>query len=220
MDLPASQDPLRVVLVADDPLVRAGLAHMLETLDDERALRVDLSQNLSGLAELRAALSPDAVLVDLGVDLTAARERLRALGVVECAVVLVPPGLDAAELLASGVRAALPRSADASALRAALMAASQGLVVLDASLLGALGRRSAAPDRAGSPAARGQDLTARELEVLQLLAEALPNKLIADRLGISDHTAKFHVNSVLSKLSAGTRTEAVVRAARLGIVTL
>ncbi len=137
----------------------------------------------------------------------------------ECALVaLVPAGLDATELLAAGLRAALPRSADASAIRAALGGAAQGLVVLDPALLGELGRRSVAPTR--SPPAKGQDLTARELEVLRLLAEALPNKLIADRLGISDHTAKFHVNSVLSKLSAGTRTEAVVRAARLGIVTL
>jgi DNA-binding NarL/FixJ family response regulator len=219
MDVIASQDPLRVVLVADDPLVRAGLAHMLEALDDDRTLRLDISREVASLTELRAALMPDAVLIDLGVDLAVARERLRDLAAVECALVaLVPAGLDATELLASGLRAALPRSADAAAIRAALGGAAQGLVVLDPALLGELGRRSVAPTR--NPSAKGQDLTARELEVLRLLAEALPNKLIADRLGISDHTAKFHVNSVLSKLSAGTRTEAVVRAARLGIVTL
>jgi len=219
MDVIASQDPLRVVLVADDPLVRAGLAHMLEALDDDRTLRLDISREVASLTELRAALMPDAVLIDLGVDLAVARDRLRDLAAVECALVaLVPAGLDATELLASGLRAALPRSADAAAIRAALGGAAQGLVVLDPALLGELGRRSVAPTR--NPSAKGQDLTARELEVLRLLAEALPNKLIADRLGISDHTAKVHVNSVLSKLSAGTRTEAVVRAARLGIVTL
>jgi len=219
MDVSASHDPLRVVLVAEDPLVRAGLAHMLEALDDDRPLHVDVSRELASLTELRAALAPDAVLIDLGVDLAVARDRLRDLAAVECALVaLVPVGLDATELLAAGLRAALPRSADASAIRAALGGVAQGLVVLDPALLGDLGRRVVTPAR--SLTSKVQDLTARELEVLRLLAEALPNKLIADRLGISDHTAKFHVNSVLSKLSAGTRTEAVVRAARLGIVTL
>ncbi|MBI1880571.1 MAG: response regulator transcription factor, partial [Chloroflexi bacterium] len=63
-------------------------------------------------------------------------------------------------------------------------------------------------------------LTPRELEVLQLLAEGLPNKAIARRLDISDHTVKFHVNAILSKLSAQSRTDAVVRATRLGLILL
>lgn len=68
---------------------------------------------------------------------------------------------------------------------------------------------------AGAP-----DLTPRELEALRLLAEGLPNKTIASRLGISEHTAKFHVNSILSKLGAQSRTEAVTRATRLGLTLL
>jgi DNA-binding NarL/FixJ family response regulator len=63
-------------------------------------------------------------------------------------------------------------------------------------------------------------LTPREQEVLQLLAEGLPNKTIADRLYISEHTVKFHVNAILSKLGAQSRTEAVVRATRLGLLLL
>lgn len=63
-------------------------------------------------------------------------------------------------------------------------------------------------------------LTPREAEVLGLLAEGLSNKLIADRLKVSDHTAKFHVNSILNKLGAETRTEAVVLAARRGLLML
>jgi DNA-binding NarL/FixJ family response regulator len=65
-----------------------------------------------------------------------------------------------------------------------------------------------------------EDLTPRETEVLQLLADGLTNKAIAQRLGISDHTVKFHVNSVLGKLGAQSRTEAVVRASRLGLLLL
>ena len=63
-------------------------------------------------------------------------------------------------------------------------------------------------------------LTRRELEVLHLVAEGLPNKSIAVRLGISDHTVKFHVNAILSKLGAQSRTEAVTRATRMGLITL
>ncbi|HZY06001.1 MAG TPA: response regulator transcription factor, partial [Anaeromyxobacteraceae bacterium] len=65
-----------------------------------------------------------------------------------------------------------------------------------------------------------EPLTPRELEVLGLLAEGLPNKAIAARLGISEHTAKFHVNAILGKVGAESRSEAIVRAARLGLVVL
>lgn len=223
MDLLPRSDPMDVLLLADDPLVAVGLAHMLEAgdADDVIPLRVVLTRDYRDALQGVASLDADAVLADLGTDAAVARERLRLVASLDSpAVVLAPTGITAAEVVPVGVRAALPRSADAGAIRAALHAATQGLVVLDPALLGSLlGRPSLTPGRADA-ASRAQDLTARELEVLRLLAEALPNKLIADRLGISDHTAKFHVNSVLAKLSAGSRTEAVVRAARLGLVTL
>ena len=63
-------------------------------------------------------------------------------------------------------------------------------------------------------------LTPREVEVLALLATGLPNKLIAHHLGISEHTAKFHVTAVMAKLGAQSRTDAVIRAARQGMVSL
>jgi DNA-binding NarL/FixJ family response regulator len=86
--------------------------------------------------------------------------------------------------------------------------------VLDAALSAAL---LAPRDRVPAPS---EELTARELQVLQALAEGLPNKAIALRLGISEHTIKFHVNSILSKLGAQSRTDAVVRASRLGLIIL
>ncbi len=77
---------------------------------------------------------------------------------------------------------------------------------------------------AGAPAAAATDadlvLTARELEVLALLAEGASNKLIARRLGISTHTAKYHVASLMDKLDAVSRTDAVAHAARLGVIHL
>lgn len=222
MNITPQNDDLRVLLIADDPLVRAGVSHLLDAVADESpALRLELSRPLSELHTAATALSPDVVLVDLGVTLEDARRSLAALGSLPGVVVaLAPPGLDARELLAVGIRAGIARDAEPAALRAAVIAAGAGLIALDPALVAdGLGAARGSAPRSGG-AAKAQELTAREMEVLQLLTEALPNKLIADRLGISDHTAKFHVNSVMSKLSAGTRTEAVVRAARLGIVTL
>ena len=112
----------------------------------------------------------------------------------------------------SGVRAMLPRDAAAAQIVAAIYAASAGLVVFPAEDTMAM-----LPTPAEQPA---EPLTPRELEVLDMLAEGWSNKMIAHKLGISEHTAKFHVNSILAKLHAGTRTEAVMRGVRLGLVKI
>jgi DNA-binding CsgD family transcriptional regulator len=70
------------------------------------------------------------------------------------------------------------------------------------------------------PQELAEALTPRELDVLQLLSQGLANKLIARRLGISEHTVKFHVNAILGKLGAQSRSEAIVQALRLGLVAL
>ncbi|MEM8599953.1 MAG: response regulator transcription factor [Bacteroidota bacterium] len=108
-----------------------------------------------------------------------------------------------------GARTLLPATVAPDALAAALVAAYRGLVVV-APRFADVVQRDATPEDVG-PA-----LTPREQEVLALVAEGLPNKLIADRLGVSDNTAKFHVASLLRKLGAHSRTEAVIKAARLG----
>ena len=74
----------------------------------------------------------------------------------------------------------------------------------------------APPDRDGAP----EPLTLREVQVLELLAEGLPNKAIAARLGVSDQTVKFHVAAISGKLGAANRTDAVRRGVRLGLITL
>jgi DNA-binding NarL/FixJ family response regulator len=91
----------------------------------------------------------------------------------------------------------------------------QGLVVLDEALLSVLLPTS----QLEAPPVMYQ-ITPRELDVLRLLAEGLPNKIIADRLHISEHTVKFHVNALMEKLQAQSRTEAVVRAIRGGVLPL
>lgn len=143
--------------------------------------------------------------------------------------------------LRAGVRAVLPREATAEELVAAVDAAAAGLVAVPVALAELLvapnaarapgpraddEERDAAAPEAGAPRgppalARGAPvLTPRELQVLALLAEGLVNKQIAGRLGISEHTVKAHVAAIFAKLDAGTRAEAVVTAARLGLLML
>jgi DNA-binding NarL/FixJ family response regulator len=110
-----------------------------------------------------------------------------------------------------GVRAVLPREAGPEQIVAVLHAAAAGLVAVPVES-SALVMQAAAADL------EVESLTPRELETLEMMAEGLSNKQIAARLHISDHTAKFHVNSILGKLHAGTRTEAVMRGIRLGLV--
>jgi DNA-binding NarL/FixJ family response regulator len=92
------------------------------------------------------------------------------------------------------------------------------IVVAAASTLDSRGHRDLLDDDEGSDLI--EPLTAREVQVLELLAEGLPNKGIASRLGISDQTVKFHVSSIASKLGAANRTDAVRRAVRRGLITL
>jgi DNA-binding CsgD family transcriptional regulator len=94
-----------------------------------------------------------------------------------------------------------------------------GLVVIDPEVAGVPRIHGHAPLPA-SASTPGDALTARELEVLALVAEGLPNKAIARELGISEHTAKFHVGSLLGKLGAGSRTEAVTLATRRGVLAI
>ena len=77
-----------------------------------------------------------------------------------------------------------------------------------------------AGDRDEADGIGAEHLTGREIEVLELLAEGLPNKAIAERLGISDQTVKFHIGSIIGKLGAANRTDAVRRGVRRGLVAL
>ena len=111
--------------------------------------------------------------------------------------------------------ALLLRDSDPDSIVAALDALAAGLSVIDPRLTGLLG----APARIQQEAFINP-LTARENEVLQLLARGLTNRAIALELGITQHTVKFHVNAIMSKLDVQSRTEAVVRATQIGMIVL
>jgi two-component system, NarL family, response regulator YdfI len=124
------------------------------------------------------------------------------------------------EALRAGVRALLPRDASPAAILAAVDAAASGMALVDPQELEALLAVSAPAQTGETTAAPATPLTPRELEVLRMMADGAANKEIAWRLGISEHTVKFHVASILGKLDAGTRTEAVARGLRTGLILL
>lgn len=104
--------------------------------------------------------------------------------------------------------------AAAAELQAAVEAVAQGMITLPKPLAELLFSQRAVVEELEEP------LTSREREVLDLLSQGLPNKLIANQLRISEHTVKFHISSIFTKLGATSRTEAVSRGARRGLITL
>jgi two-component system, NarL family, nitrate/nitrite response regulator NarL len=203
----------RVLIVGEDSLARGGLAVLLAGAEGLQIVG-QTAPGLQTTAALAAVtgLRPDVVLWDLGLSPQGVPEGIGSLPAV---VVLVADEEVAAEALSLGARGILTREAGPGRIAAALRAVSRGLVVLDDEFAAALLR-----PRAPAAPALVEPLTARELEVLQLLSEGLSNKEIGSRLGISESTAKFHVNAIAGKLGANGRTDAVVRAARLGLFVL
>jgi DNA-binding NarL/FixJ family response regulator len=203
-------DAVSVLVVSADPLARAGLAARVASRPELALAGEAGPREAQRVAEARG---PQVVLWDVN-DLGASRAGGPPWRGLSAPVVALAADAGAAgEALRSGARAVLARGAAPEALAAAAVAVAHGLAVLDPELAGAFVR----PPEAVGPA---EPLTPREREVLALLSEGLTNKAIAGRLGISEHTAKFHVNAILGKLGVDSRAEAIVRAARLGLVVL
>ena len=201
-----------MLLVGEDPLARGGLAYLLA---GEAALEVVAQTDPSGAAAAVERDDPQVAVWDLGADALGCLERLGDLGEAgPPALALLQDEEAAADALAAGARGLLFRDVESGRLALALRALARGLLVFDEALLPRLSQPRPAPQ------AQPEPLTPRELEVLQLLAQGLSNRRIAERLGISEHTAKFHVNAIVTKLGAQTRTDAAIRAARLGLVLL
>jgi two-component system nitrate/nitrite response regulator NarL len=205
LSIAAVSDPIKVALLTDDPLLRTGVSSLLAQL---------------GSIEVVDRESAEVALWDAGVDSTKTLSRLSELRTLSVPVVaVVSDASHVAPALAAGARGVVLRDQVGPGIHAALAAVRSGLTVMDTSLASSLVPKThVRPD--GAPTKGRGDLTEREKQVVQLLSEGLSNKLIADRLGISDHTAKFHVNGVMMKLGASTRTEAVVEAMRRGLVRL
>ena len=211
---------IRVFIVAASPLIRAGLQSMLaESHIDVAGSATDLETISGHLVDVE----PDVVLVEIGAD--AHEDLWNALEDAEIgreyAVVVLseqPRANWLSRALHAGVRAVLPRDVTPEQLRATLEAAAAGLVVVHPSEVSSV---LPAPAAVPSPVRElPEPLTPREREVLQMISAGLGNKEIAGRLSISEHTVKFHVASILGKLGASTRTEAVSIGIRHGLVLL
>ncbi len=205
-------DSLRVAVVADDPLTRAGLAALLT---DQAGIVVVGQTTSRDLVAQLPIYAPDAIAWDVGSDPGVAFDRLAALEDTPPVIALLAEDAQASDAWLSGAHGVFLRTARIERIASALKAVAEGLIVIDP----ALAHRLIAPHgRADAPLT--DPLTARESEVLQWLAKGLANKAIAQRLVISESTVKFHINSIMSKLGAQSRTDAVVRATRLGLVIL
>jgi DNA-binding NarL/FixJ family response regulator len=158
-------------------------------------------------------LLPDVILADLEHEAPLVNQN----GLPIVALIDNPSAAWTAQALRSGVRSILARDAAGEEIVSAIHAAYAGLVLLDPDIAEALSERIPG---ATSRVTSHEELTARELEVLAMLAEGLPNREIADRLGVSEHTVKFHISSILDKLGAATRTEAVTLGLRMGLILL
>jgi len=199
--------PIRVMLVDDHAVVRSGLATFLLTCDDMEL--VGEAENGEQALARCPLLKPDVVLMDLvmpGMDGATTTRRLRE--VCPDAQVIVLTSFKEQELVQGALQAGaigyLLKDVTAAELASAIRAASMGKPTLAPEAAQAL------IQAARHPAEKiGFDLTEREREVLALMVEGLNNNQIAKRLVVSPSTAKFHVSSVLSKLGAATRTEAV-----------
>lgn len=209
--LPVRAVPLRVLVSGS------------ETLTENLSLRPDLALVSRAEASLDVAARvarADVLIVDTTVSTAFAYEAIRSL-TVETPVLALTATDDVLPAIGAGASGALHKDSPPELVLAAASALHQGLAVFDRSFVEKLvptAPQSQASSESG-PNER-EELTPRESEVLGLLAEGLSNKEIASRLDISDHTAKFHVNSILQKMGAQKRVEAVVRAARLGIIDL
>lgn len=206
-------DNLSLLLVSDDPLARAGLAYLLTEQLECQIVDQMSSQTWFDQPEFDTEFLPDVIVWDVGWELSPFVSEFIISDLPVLA--LVSDAELAAEIWAAGVRVILRREVVPEQLQAALQAAMLGLAVLDPTFVSQL---SVIADSGESSIE--ESLTPRELEVLHLLAEGKTNKAIAQELEVSSHTVKFHVTSLMGKLNAQSRTEAVVRATRLGLIAL
>jgi len=209
------QEPIRVVIVDDHAVVRSGLSAFLLAFDDLE----EIGEAASGeeAVTLCTRTMPDVVLMDLmmpGMDGVAATRVIKEKAPEIQVIVLTSFGeqerVQAA--LKAGAIGYLLKDASAEDLVAAIRRAAAGKPSLGPEAARALIQATT------EPASPGRDLTERELEVLALMVEGLSNPDIAERLVVSLSTAKFHVSSVLSKLGASSRTEAVALAVQHNLV--
>ena len=215
---------IRVLVASGSAVGRAGLQTLIA--GDRSVEVVRRSASLATLAQEIEEVQPNVIVVQLDAYNESALADFQAISRDRedshpLAVVVLADPRQMAELasaIGSGITALLPLEATSTEISGAIEAAAAGLIVVHPAFLDALSeiqRVSRQPaEMPKSP------LSAREIEVLNLIAQGLGNKEIAWRLGISEHTVKFHIGSIFNKLDASSRTESVTLGIRAGLIML
>jgi two-component system, NarL family, response regulator YdfI len=210
---------LHILLVAASPARRLWLSDLVRASFTREAVKVVTSAGLS--REILGQAAAHILLVDVVAPAAAAsmvevlRDSPGAVGSV--ALLDDPDPRWVGSALEAGVNAIIPRDTNPEDLHLAIGAAEAGLVLLHPSSVRNLAARRLQPPAFDHDV---EQLTAREREVLRLISEGLGNKEIAARLAISEHTAKFHISSILGKLSVASRTEAVSQGIKKGLIPI
>jgi DNA-binding NarL/FixJ family response regulator len=205
---------IRVLLASASAVRRAGLEAILKS-----AATLNLVGSVQGTqtATQRAvALQADALLADFENESSLPPDTSGSVPIV--ALIDHPQPAWVAHAIRSGVKAILGRDSGGEEILSAITAAYNGFIFLEPTL--AMSLVEQVPGRLDHSDSPHENLTPREVEVLSMLAEGLGNREIATRLSISDHTIKYHISSILDKLGASTRTEAVTTGLRLGLILL
>lgn len=221
---------VRIVLADDHPIVREGLHAVLETQPDFEVIAE--CANGDEVLRLVPEMRPDIILLDLEMPVMDGVETIRRLRQLPRPPrIIVLTAFDDDERIIQAIQAGAdgyllkggaPREEIFKAIHLAMEGGSLLQPVVASKLLRHVGQQQykEANSRQAAQLAHVEELTERELEVLHLLAQGMPNKEIAAHLVISERTAKFHVSSIMSKLGATNRTEAVALAAQRGLITL
>jgi DNA-binding NarL/FixJ family response regulator len=209
--------PIRILVADDHPVVRDGLVAILSTQPDFQV--VGEAATGQEVVQQVAALKPEVLLLDLEMPELDGVEALKQLQATNAQVrAIVFTAFDTDERILGAVQAGAqgyllkgaPREELFNAVRVVHAGGSLLQPVVASKLL----------QRVRQPTTEVEALTPREQEVLELMARGLQNKEIAAALAISQRTVKFHVSSIMGKLGAGNRTEAVAMAAQQGLVDL
>jgi two-component system nitrate/nitrite response regulator NarL len=212
---------LRVLVIADDILARTGLVALLQ--DDEKLDIIGQMQPDTTLFDDIATYAPDVLLYDTGWSYDNDEDTLAELrrSILPMLVLSEAEHVEALrqqlflEDVALSYVGILPRQSEGRAIEIALQAVARGLLVIDPAFADQL----LMPTKS-DPEVSLESLTPREEDVLHLLAKGMTNKAIALQLGITDHTVKYHVNAIMGKLNAQSRTDAVMIAMRAGLIVL
>lgn len=213
MGVQGGPDCITVLLVDDHALVREGTRELLEREPDIKV--VGEAADGEEAVRLAASLSPKVVTMDVsmpgmnGIEATA-RIKRACPHVAVLALTAYDDDPYVFALLDAGADGYLLKSARGSELVSAIRAVARGETVLDAAITAKVVKRALRPEA----------LSHREIEVLKLAARGLGNKEIASRLGISVRTVQAHLYNIFGKLGVASRTQAVIKAARKGLITI